>query len=71
MHNTTYALVIRSLPEYKIDGKRDKFLLLCTDGVWNVISSQEAVEIANTAKQKEVCIFCWESHECTIYPYLA
>ncbi|CDI79160.1 protein phosphatase 2C, putative [Eimeria acervulina] len=50
-NNKEFRRIVKA--EYKIDGKRDKFLLLCTDGVWNVISSQEAVEIANTAKQKE------------------
>ncbi|CDJ30768.1 protein phosphatase 2C, putative [Eimeria mitis] len=54
-HTPTNSKELRRIvkAEYKVDEKRDNFLLLCTDGVWNVISSQEAVEIAHSAKQKE------------------
>lgn len=53
MEVTPDVFILCSVSEYKIDAKRDKFLLLCTDGVWNVLSSQEAVEIANSAEQQE------------------
>ncbi|KAL8425698.1 hypothetical protein Efla_003076 [Eimeria flavescens] len=38
--------------EYKLDVKRDLFLLLCTDGVWNTMSSQEAIELVHSAKRE-------------------
>lgn len=43
-----------ALTEYKLDIKRDAFLLLCTDGVWNIMSSQEAVDVAYSARQRKV-----------------
>ncbi|KAL8273878.1 hypothetical protein Esti_002201 [Eimeria stiedai] len=46
------TIVTVDASQYKLDAKRDAFLLLCTDGVWNIMSSQEAIELAYFARRK-------------------
>lgn len=46
------VIAMPDVREYKLDVKRDLFLLLCTDGVWNIMSSQEAVELAHSARRE-------------------
>lgn len=50
---TAGVIAVPDIKEYKLDMKRDAFLLLCTDGVWNIMSSQEAVEVAYSARQRK------------------
>lgn len=38
-----YTMCLRA--EFQLVDGRDEFLLICSDGVWEFISSQEAVEI--------------------------
>ncbi|OEH76274.1 protein phosphatase [Cyclospora cayetanensis] len=41
---------VPDVKEFRINPKRDAFLLVCSDGVWDVMSSQEAVDAVASAE---------------------
>lgn len=49
-----YISPIPDITEYVLDIRRDQFLILASDGPWNVISPQEAVTFFHSFQEDEL-----------------
>ena len=53
-HDSYYVSPLPDVTEYMIDLSRDYFLIVASDGLWNVVSPQEAVDFVHSFRQNEL-----------------
>ena len=53
-HDNYYVSPLPDVTEYMIDLNRDSFLIVASDGLWNVVSPQEAVDFVHSFRQDEL-----------------
>lgn len=53
-YNDYFVSPVPDISEYKLDVRRDKFVILASDGLWNVMSHKEVVEFVHKFRTKEL-----------------
>ena len=53
-HDSYFVSPLPDVTEYMIDLDRDSFLIVASDGLWNVVAPQEAVDFVHSFRQDEL-----------------
>ena len=53
-HDDYFVSPVPDVYEYKLDIHRDRFMVLASDGLWNVMSHQDVVEFVHQFRQEEL-----------------
>lgn len=53
-HDSYFVSPLPDVTEYMIDLDRDSFLIVASDGLWNVVTPQEAVDFVHSFRQDEL-----------------